>query len=352
LSYVGEPFDYDVFVSYAQAEVETKAPLVRDWSRYVAARLRDLLATALNVEGGPRDSGIQVFFDDRVLVSGQPLTETLREKVQRSALLLVLMSPLYPKRSWCLDELGWFFQQANRDGRGQEHCTVLRIQPLEEGAWPNLLRDERGKAVAFHNLFDPREEVPLCLTNLGASRLEEALMEPFIELKGKLRSLRSRLEARRRLTASITQKPADRPVLYLDAPPDDEALWRNLKGELKDLAIVQPSKLVQPNDDEHPLDRALRERRQILFASSHGVVLLHSGHDSWLEAAVAMAYSERRLLLQRQRHLPWAILDHMGTRPQVAELFDVPCVLATSSGWQRELLTKLGLASPSPGALP
>jgi TIR domain len=118
LSYVGEPFDYDVFVSYARAEVETKAPLVRDWSKHIAGRLRDLLATALNVEGGAPESEIQVFFDDRVLVSGQLLTQTLREKAQRSALLLVLMSPFYPKKkTWCLDELEWFFEKLAQDGR-------------------------------------------------------------------------------------------------------------------------------------------------------------------------------------------------------------------------------------------
>jgi hypothetical protein len=85
LSYVGTPFDYDVFVSYAHAEAETKAPLTRDWSRYVAGRLRDLLATALNVDSGSPGSDAQVFFDDRVLVSGQPLTQTLRAKAERSA---------------------------------------------------------------------------------------------------------------------------------------------------------------------------------------------------------------------------------------------------------------------------
>ena len=96
MSYVGEPFEYDVFVSYAHAEAETKAPLIRDWSKHVAGRLRDLLATALDVDAPP-GSEVKVFLDDRGLVSGQPLTETLRDKVQRSALLLVLMSPLYPK---------------------------------------------------------------------------------------------------------------------------------------------------------------------------------------------------------------------------------------------------------------
>ena len=104
MSYVGEPFEYDVFVSYAHAIATTETSLIRDWSRFVAGHVQELLATALNVEGSGK---IQVFLDDRVLSSGQPLTQKLRDKAQRSALLLVLMSPLYPTSSWCVDELDW-----------------------------------------------------------------------------------------------------------------------------------------------------------------------------------------------------------------------------------------------------
>jgi TIR domain len=155
LSYVGEPFEYDIFVSYAWAEAETKTNLLRNWSTYVAEHLKDLLALAFNVEEGAE---IRVCFDKDELVSGQPLTQTLREKVQRSALLLVLMSPFYPKKGgWCLEELEWFFQQADQDGRGQEHCVVLRIQPLSDDAWPERLRDARGKPVLFRDFFDRKQ---------------------------------------------------------------------------------------------------------------------------------------------------------------------------------------------------
>jgi hypothetical protein len=40
------------------------------------------------------------------------------------------MSPLYPRRPYCLDELEAFFAQADADGRSQRHIVVLRIQPL------------------------------------------------------------------------------------------------------------------------------------------------------------------------------------------------------------------------------
>ena len=352
MSYVGEPFDYDVFVSYAQAEVETKAPLIRDWSRHVAGRLRDLLATALSAEGGTPESEIQMFFDDRVLVSGQALTPTIREKAQRSALLMVLMSPLYPRRAWCLDELDWFFEKAAQDGRGQEHCTLLRIQPLEDSAWPKRLQDERGKPLLFIDLVDPASELPIGLTNFSAAKLDEKLLKIFIEIKGKLVSLRKQLEARRRMTAPPRQKPADRPVIYLDADPDDKALWQTLKGELKDLAIVRPASLLQAASDSDPLDRKQQRLRQDEFQLSDGLVLLHGRPGSWIEKAVATSYLDRRLLRQRYRDLPWAILDRVGQRPLAADDYDVPCVPATSKEWQRELLTVLGLAPPISASAP
>jgi hypothetical protein len=352
LSYVGKPFDYDLFVSYAHAEAETKAPLIRDWSKNNVGRIRELLATALNVECDLSGSEVQVFLDDRVLVSGQPLTQALREKVQRSALLLVLMSPLYANKSWCLDELEWFFQQTAHDGRGQEHCTVLRIQPLGEDAWPKRLRDERGKPVLYHDLVDPLTELPICLTNLRAPQLEEALLKPFIEIKGKLTSLRKQLQARRHMTISGTQRPADRPVIYFEADPDEEALWQSLKGELRDLAIVRPANLPQANGDSDPLDREQQKQRQVQFASSDGLVLLHGRCDTWIENAVANGYLDRRLLRQRHLDLPWAILDRIGAPPKIADVYDVPCVPAASGEWPRQLLVALGLPVRDQGVAP
>ena len=193
-------------------------------------------------------SEVQVFFDDRVLVSGQPLTETLREKVQRSALLLVLMSLLYPEAR-ASDELEWFFQQTRSDGRGQEHCTVLCIQPLAEDAWPKFLRDERDKPVLYHDFVDPLTELPIGLTNHR---------QPNSRRRCSNFSLKLRESSRRSASTSMHAPdvgprnewpPADRPVIYFEADPDEEALWANLKGELKDLAIVRPTNLLRASGE-------------------------------------------------------------------------------------------------------
>ena len=63
LSFVGAPFQHDVFVSYAHAEHETDSPLIRDWSRRLAERLCELLGSSLNptVDDG---SKFDMFLDD------------------------------------------------------------------------------------------------------------------------------------------------------------------------------------------------------------------------------------------------------------------------------------------------
>ena len=333
MSYVGDPFDFDVFVSYAHAEIETETALIRNWSRYVANRLRDLLASALNVESS---SKLQVFFDDRELTSGQPLTQTLRKKAQGSALFLVLMSPLYKKKTWCLEELEWFFEKATEDSRGQEHCTVVRIQPLEDDDWPKRLQDDRGKPVVFLDLVDSLSLLPVGLTNFSNAQLDETLIRAYIEIRGKLVTLRKQLEARRRMVAHRKQEPADRPVIYFDADPNDIDLWQSLRGELKEgIAIVRPISLLQSGTELDLLDRKQQKARQDEFQLSDGLVLLHARPGAWIDRALALSYLDRRLLRQRYRDLPWAILDRVGQSPPAADVYDVPCVLATSKDWRR-----------------
>jgi hypothetical protein len=352
LSYVGEPFEYDVFVSYAHADVETEAPLIRNWSKHVAGRLRDLLGTALNVAVNTGDYKVNMFLDDRELVSGEPLSEILREKVQRSALLIVFMSPLYPKKSWCLDELEGFFEQASKDGRDQRHCTVLRIQWLPDTSWPKRLRDQREKPVLYRDFCDPRteHELPIGLTNPNAPELEDALLETFIEIKGKLKTLRKQLEARRQIARLGKQRPADRPVIYLYAAPEVEPLWLSKKRELKSIAIVQPGSLPKSYINTDPLGQEQKKERHRIFETTEGLVLLYGQPGAWIEDAVQMIYLDRRLFRQRDRDLPWAILDFVGETPQVVKDYEVPCVLASSPEWQRELLTALGLSMATSGS--
>jgi hypothetical protein len=340
LSYVGEPFEYDVFVSYAHAENETGAVMLRDWSKHVAGRLRDRLATALNPDA-ESSSAVQVFLDDRVLRSGDPLTGTLREKVQRSALLLILMSPLYPKKSWCLDELEWFFAQADKDGRSQRHCTILRIQPLPDSAWPKRLRDERDRPVVFRDFADPEEGLPLGFDDQDTPALKAAIRETHIELLGKLKEFRGQLAARRVFQQAVALPV--HPVLYLQARREELPHWQATRVELDPRAIVNPDSLPEPVGDDALLQRQ-REKRLEEYAECDGLVFLRTGDDDALRIEVMAAYKDRqRLYQQRQRNLPWAIVDRIADAPSLFSAYKVPCVPAMGPSWPDQLIHTLGL---------
>ena len=72
--------------------------MIRDWSRRLAERLRELLASSLNptVDDGTR---FDMFLDDRSLAAGDELTGTLRGRAERSAILLVADESTLPPQT-------------------------------------------------------------------------------------------------------------------------------------------------------------------------------------------------------------------------------------------------------------
>jgi hypothetical protein len=304
-------------------------------------RLCERLASALNPQVDEA-SHINVFLDDRELVSGQPLTETLREKAQRSALLLVLMSPLYPKKSWCLDELEWFFVQAERDGRDRQHCVVLRIQPLPDEAWPKRLKDERGNPVVYREFADPEEELPLGLDDFEAPALRNAIRDTFIELKEKLKELRKQLEARRAYQPS-SQAPPIQPVVYLHAQPPDLSAWQEMRTELGVRAIVNPDSLPEPIAGD-PLLQHQRDERLNEYKECDALVLLRARNDDSIRKEVMAAYKDRQRLFQKERlNIPWAIIDRVGGELPIAASYRIPRVIAAGPDWPDHLVQALGL---------
>ncbi len=339
MSYVGEPFEYDVFVSYARAEQETGEPDMRMWCCHVARRLRSLLAAALNT--GHPGAYVQLFVDESALRSGAPLSDVLRNKVQRSALLLVLMSPLYPQKSWCLDELEWFFEQAFKDGRNQHQCTVLRIQPCDDYIWPKRLRDQRDKPVLFRDFSDCDAGLPVEFGNHDLPALKEAIRQTQIELKGKLEILRAQFSARR--DYQQVSVPPVQPVIYLQARREDLPEWHATRGELEPHVIVNPDSLPELANDDALLQQQ-RELRLREYEECDGLALLRAGRDDIFRIEVMAAYKDRQRLLQkRRRDLPWAIIDRRGDAPSPYSNYRVPCVAATDPEWPKRLVRTMRL---------
>ena len=105
MSYIGEPFRHDLFVTYSHGTIEGAevSPLKR-WSDGFIEQLE------LELRQHPKfGRELALFFDDAHrpgtgLDPSSGLTEQLREEIGASALLQVLMSDHYLQSSWCRDD--------------------------------------------------------------------------------------------------------------------------------------------------------------------------------------------------------------------------------------------------------
>src|SRR5688572_17341606 len=109
MSYVGDPFKHDVFVSYSQGDAAGDGDSrLKQWSQAFARELQAELRVYPDLG---RD--LSVFFDQ----SARPgngidpvahLTVQLQEAARASAMLLILMSPHYLQSNWCAAERDWW----------------------------------------------------------------------------------------------------------------------------------------------------------------------------------------------------------------------------------------------------
>ena len=259
LSFVGEPFQHDVFVSYAHAERETDETLIRDWSQKLADRLRTLLASALNptLSDG---SSFDLFLDDRSSPRRRP-DRDLRDRAERSAILLVLMSPLYPRKTGastsCTGSL-----RAAQDGRGREHCLPVRIQPLPDAAWPQRLKDERGRAPRLYR-FRRRGDRPAA----GRSR-HPAGQGPCPQGsdpdQGPAGGPAAAARARRAFDSEFSLTGTGLPP----RPPQDREAWQAAVALLDPSRSCCPDELPTPAADDALLQRQRESRLSRACASA------------------------------------------------------------------------------------
>ena len=87
MPYLAPDFEHDVFMSYAHAHREgsNKAPL-REWSEQFILLLQDEIYSLQ-----PEIGAVDVWYDRRVDPTAA-LTDEIKTKVERSGLLLIIMS--------------------------------------------------------------------------------------------------------------------------------------------------------------------------------------------------------------------------------------------------------------------
>jgi TIR domain len=247
-------YEHDIFVSYAHSD------LLNEWSKDLIGRIRNLVAGGLGLR---EDDQVGLWWDYR-MCGNEPLTRQLREKAERSAVLLVLMSEWYLDSSWCRDELEWFLN-AVRQKRADRAVFVVRVRATDPSKWPNIFKDERGHPLTGYDFVRDTEDNTLGLPkgyprpDDASDRREyhDALSKLASDIVTQLKALARpgpSTEGSRRRDPVLRESPAREVRVFLAAAPaeDVDDLRDELAGILRaNGCIVVPEKNPLDVDDVH-----------------------------------------------------------------------------------------------------
>lgn len=137
----------DVFISYASPDDRPLSEGQEGWVKSFERLLRNHLETFLG------DRQVAVWFDDRKIDALTPITQVILNAVERSRLMVSVISPSYVNSHWCRDELSHFRTTKEQSGGllfGDKSLLVkVNKIPIDIEDLPAVFRDLDLKGVEF-----------------------------------------------------------------------------------------------------------------------------------------------------------------------------------------------------------
>jgi len=344
MSYVGDPFKHDLFVSYSHGSDESGNSYLQEWSEAFAHELELELRSDLKVR-----ATLDVFLDKNHR-PGQgvnplkALTEQLQLEVAGSGVLVVLMSPDYLNSRWCKDEREWWCAKQGEAGISPNgRIAVVRIWPTPGQSWPAAFLDSRGQELPGFPFFvpDPTAPRPLGWTEKSGTgyaftnAFRKALLEVAASLYPQLDALKSQVEAIQRALAEENKlaQPGGQ-MIYLHGRRDHAQTWEKAWTHLTNSGFE-----VLPGEPDPvaggPLGlRDISERRIDVMSNCDALLLLGTEDGFALDAdLVVVGKHDRQSARARSRRLlPCGVLDVAG------RALATPMRLATARNVQADWL--------------
>ena len=243
-------FEHDIFLSYAWDD-DIELPGDERWMLQFRNALQGYLRSSLSRAQKATGRSVDIFIDNRALRKDRPLDAELKQRVQSSACLLIMMSPNYLESDYCRKEREWFVERMQAGGtlskfdRSLYPILIAHLRPTDFNGYPDVLKGS-GVGYTFHREStndDPR----LCYAGIrpGAKDYDN-FNGALIDLKMALYSNFDRvLKNAPTATASPMQsqaKPAAsgridspapmRPVVLLSTTPDKSRLIEAVRTRL------------------------------------------------------------------------------------------------------------------------
>ncbi len=131
-------YEHDIFISYAHRDDESPAGAQQGWVTTLCQELRKGLSAKL--DGPPPD----VWMDHRLAMNAA-LGPELDERLSRSAVLLIVVSPPYLGSHWCREERGTFLGLVKRRRGAKAAGSVFVIEKDRVEERPPELNDLVGR---------------------------------------------------------------------------------------------------------------------------------------------------------------------------------------------------------------
>ena len=125
---------HDVFVSYAHPD-DMAIVGSAGWVTTLVRNIQMLLARRL----GKADA--YSIWMDRKLDGSAPISHAIMENLERSATLLVVLSPAYLQSEWCRHEANYFLEAIRQSRASGERVFIVEMLPTERANWPSEFKE-------------------------------------------------------------------------------------------------------------------------------------------------------------------------------------------------------------------
>ncbi len=115
-------FDHDIFVSYALVDDAIRPGIARGWVTSFIRTLEVSLSVAIG-----RLGRLEPWWDQSHLAENQPLDKQIEQALERTACLVVILSPGFLESPWCPKELDTFQKAISKQGRSDSRIFVVDL---------------------------------------------------------------------------------------------------------------------------------------------------------------------------------------------------------------------------------
>lgn len=329
MSFVGEPYTSDVFISYSHGDVRgTGDSNFKQWSKGFWRELEREFEAHDDLEG------LTIFFDsnDRSTEGVDPfvaLDPHLENQASNAAVFLPLISPRYLKSEWCLRELAWWRAAQDKrslDTRGRlAPVLIWGMPPAGMTTWSDALKEIGLSQLTGINFF-PRDKVLMRPQPFGwpatGERIEDhRFFEPLLDVVGYLRQHLIEFKsivAESRTAGPPTRPDGVKPSVYLHGRSDAPKEWDAAADALSEAGFpVSPDGPELVESDAAKRSRIREQRIGAMSACDALMVVGPEDSATFSEELVVLGKADRDLAIDRAervlglpgKRLPCAVVD-------------------------------------------